>query len=93
MMERILVDGGPPPRENQEQRNRNLNSRRPQISQNRKRNPPYPPVRPPFQDNFMDQDGDNQTEDEICQLDTELPATFLTKEEHDNAFLERGETL
>ena len=54
MMERIFVDGKPPPRENKEQRNRNLNSRRPQISQNWKRNPPYPLVRPPFQDNFMD---------------------------------------
>ena len=65
MVERLLVDDRPPPRENQEQRNRNLNSRRPQISQNWKRNPPYPPVRPPFQDNFMDQDGENQNEDEI----------------------------
>ena len=93
MMERLLVDDRPPPRENQEQRNRNLNSRRPQISQNWKRNPPYPPVRPPFQDNFMDQDGENQNEDEICQLDTEPLATFLTKEEHHNDFLEIGETL
>ena len=41
----------------------------------------------------MDQDGENQTETEIHQLDTEPPVTFLTKEEHDNAFLERGETL
>ena len=81
MMERLLVDDRPPPRENQEQRNRNLNSRRPQISQNKKRNFPYPPVRPPFQDNFMEQDGENQTKDEIHQL------------EHDNAFLKRGETL
>ena len=35
MMERISVDGRPPPRENQEQKNRNLNARRPQIAQNR----------------------------------------------------------
>ena len=35
MMERILVDGRPPPRENQEQKNRNLNAKRPHIAQNR----------------------------------------------------------
>ena len=32
-------------------------------------------------------------QDEICQLDTQAPSTFLTKEEHDNAFLETRETL
>ena len=31
MIERISVDGRPSPRENQEQKNRNLNARRPQI--------------------------------------------------------------
>ena len=39
----------------------------------------------------MDRDGENQAEDEIHQLDTESHATFPTKEEHDNACLERGE--
>ena len=92
-MERLSVDGRPPPKENQEQQNRNLNSRRPQISQNRKWNPPDPPIGPQFHESFMDQDGENQIEDEIHQLDTEPLATFLTKEEHDNAFLETRETL
>ena len=32
-------------------------------------------------------------QDEISQLDTQAPSTFLTKEEHDNAFLETRETL
>ena len=32
-------------------------------------------------------------QDEIHQLDTQAPSTFLTKEEHDNAFLEIRETL
>ena len=41
----------------------------------------------------MDHDGENQTEEEIRQLDIEPSATFLTKEEHENAFLERGEML
>ena len=35
MMERLFVDGRPPPRENQEQQNRNQNARRPQILQNK----------------------------------------------------------
>ena len=37
MMERLFVDGRPPPRENQEQQNRNQNARRPQILQNKQR--------------------------------------------------------
>ena len=39
----------------------------------------------------MDQYGENQFEDEIHQLETYSPTTFLTKEEHDNACFERGE--
>ena len=65
MMERLFVDGIPPPRENQEQKNRNQNSIRPQVIQNRKINPLDPLVRPPFQDNFMDHDGEHQDEEEI----------------------------
>ena len=56
MMERISVDERTPPRENQEQKNRNLNARRPQIAQHRQRSLPNPLVRPPFQENFVDQD-------------------------------------
>ena len=64
-MERLYVDGRMPPRENQEQQNRNQNARIPQVLLNKERNPPEPPVRPPFQENFVDQDGENQAEDEI----------------------------
>ena len=49
IMERLFVDGMPPPRENQEQQNRNHNARRPQVIQNKQINPSDPPVRPPFQ--------------------------------------------
>ena len=82
VMERLSVDGRPPPKKNQEQPNRNQNARRPQTHQNRKRdqrNPPDPPVRPPFQENYVEQDGENQVEDEIHQLDTKSPSTVLTK--------------
>ena len=79
MMERLSVDGRYPLMENQEQQNRNLNARRPEISQNRKRNPLDPPLRASFQENFVVRDMENQTEDEIFPLDTEPPVTFLTK--------------
>ena len=39
----------------------------------------------------MEQDGETQVEDEIHQLDTNSTPTVFTKEEHDNACLERGE--
>ena len=39
----------------------------------------------------MDQDGEHQIEEEIHQLDTDSPTTFLTKDEHDNACLDMGE--
>ena len=39
----------------------------------------------------MDQDGENIAKDEILQLDTDSLSTFLTKEEHDKACIERGE--
>ena len=39
----------------------------------------------------MDQDGENQAEDEIHQMETNSLVTFLTKEEHENAYLKRGE--
>ena len=79
MMERLSVDGRYPLMENQEQQNRNLNARMPKISQNRKTNPLDPPLRAPFQENFVVQDMENQAEDEIFPLDTEPPVTFLTK--------------
>ena len=39
----------------------------------------------------MEQNGENQAKDEIHQLDTDPPSTFLTKEKHDKSCLERGE--
>ena len=48
-------------------------------TKNRKRNPLDPPLRAPFQENFVVQDMENQAEDEIFPLDTEPPVTFLTK--------------
>ena len=50
-----------PPRENQEKQNRNKNVRRPQVIQNKKQNPPGPHVRPTFQENLVNQDGDTTT--------------------------------
>ena len=67
-MDMLSMDGIPPPKENQEQQNRNYNVRRPQILQNRERdqrNPPIPPIRPPFQENYVNQDSENQAEGEI----------------------------
>ena len=81
------------PRENKEQQNRNLNAIRPPIPQNRQRdqrNPPNPPIRPPFQENYVEHVGEDQVEDEIHQLDIESLPTFLTKEEHNKACLKRG---
>ena len=39
----------------------------------------------------MERDSEYQAEDEIHQLGTASPSTFLTKEEHDHACMERGE--
>ena len=39
----------------------------------------------------MDRDGEHPAEDEIHQFNTDSPTTFITKEEHENARLERGE--
>ena len=94
LMERLTVDNRPPPRENQEQQNRNQNVRRPQALQNRQRdqrNPLGQPVKPPFHKNYVEQEYGNEAEGEIHQLDTDSSSVFLTKEEHGNSCHEAEE--
>jgi len=88
LMERLTMDNRPPPRDHQEQQNKNQNVRRPHILQNRARdhrNLPDHPVRPPFQQNYVEQDYEDQTREEIHHLDDELFPAFLTREDHDSS--------
>ena len=81
MMERISIEGQPPHRE---QQNRNQNVGQPQILQNRARDqriPPEHPVRPPFQQYYLEEGCEDPTEDEIHLLDSELVPSFLSRED------------
>ena len=91
LMEILSMDNKSPPRENQEQQNRNQNVRRPQALQNRQRdqrNPPGQPVKPPFHKNYVEQEYGNEAEGEIHQLDTDSSYGYFTKEGHDNSLHE-----
>ena len=88
------MDSRPPPRENEERLNINQNVRRPQVLQNGKReqrNPPNYLVRPPFQENYVEQEYGNEAEAEIHQLETDSSSGVFTKEQCDNSCHEAEE--
>ena len=42
-------------------------------------------MKPPFQDNYVEQEYGNEAEGEIHQLDSDSSSNVLTKEEHNNS--------
>ena len=57
LMERLTMDNRPPPKENQEQHNRNQNFRRPLPPPRNQRIPEDQQIRAPFLDNYVDEEG------------------------------------
>jgi hypothetical protein len=85
-MEKLSLDNKPAIRDQADFQHRNQNFRRapgPQIRQRDQRNQGDQQIKPPFQNNYMNENFDESLEDNIhCCDDTETNV-FLTKEEHD----------
>jgi hypothetical protein len=85
LVERLTLDNRPPPRERQDPQVRNPNFRRPpvpQIRQRDQRNQGDQQIRPPFQENYVE-DFVEEPEDQIHLFDEDDSEIYLTKEEHD----------
>jgi hypothetical protein len=85
-MERMSLDNKPATRDQTDFQPRNQNFRRapvPQIRQRDQRNQGDQQIKPPFQNNYVNEYFDQTIEDNMhCCDDTETNV-FLTKEEHD----------
>jgi hypothetical protein len=86
LVENLSLDNKPAIRDQAELQHRNPNFRRapvPQIRQRDQRNQGDQQIKPPFQNNYVNENFDESLEDNIhCCDDTETDV-FLTKEEHD----------
>jgi hypothetical protein len=86
LMERMSLENKPATRDQTDFQPRNQNFRRapvPQIRQRDQRNQGDQQIKPPFQNNYVNEDFDQTIEDNMhCCDDTETNV-FLTKEEHD----------
>lgn len=86
LMDRLALENTSAPLVQQGPQFRNPKFRRPQNQQRPTENrnqQPNPPVRPPFQQNLVDEEDDPKIpEESIHFLDEEMSGIFLTKEEH-----------
>jgi len=98
LMDRLALGNAPAPPAQQEPRFRNpqfiklQNQQRPRENINQH---PDPPVRPPFQQNLVDEENEPKIpEESIHCFDEEVSRIFLTKEEHDESSITKpGEEL
>ena len=94
-MDKLSVDDRNQVRDQNDPLVRNPNFRRqrgplvPQIMQRGQRNPNDQQIKPPFQENLVDEVFMEQPEDHIHQFGNNESRTFLTKDEHDG-FLSKG---
>jgi hypothetical protein len=91
MMERMALDNNPNTREQADVPPRN--QRRPtvpQIRQRDQRNQGDQQIRPPFQNNYVNENYDDNFEDNMHCCDGDETEVFLTKEEHDQ-FMDANE--
>jgi len=85
-MENLSLDNKPAIRDQDELQHRNQNFIRapvPQIKQRDQRNQGDQQIKPPFQNNYVDENFDESLEDNIHCCDNTETYVFLTKEEHD----------
>jgi hypothetical protein len=96
LMERMSMGNRPVAREQNDPPPRNPNLWRGQIPQIRqreqkeKRDQGDQQTRPPFQNNYVDEDFDQTFDDQIHCCDDQNPRVFLTKSEHDQ-YMSRNE--
>ena len=86
LMEKMSVGNRLIAREQQDPQPRNKNLRRgqaPHIRQREQRDQGYQQTRPPFQNNYADEDFDQMFEEQMNCCDDKNPCVFLTKREHD----------
>lgn len=90
LMEILVVGDRNPVAQQQETQIRNPNFKRPQFPQIRQRdqrNPIDQQIRPPFQENVITEDVEDNKYHINC-FDKNEPKFYLTKEEHDNSYQE-----
>jgi hypothetical protein len=93
LVENLSLDNKPAIRDQTELQLRNPNFRRlpvTQIRQRDQRNQGDQPIKPPFQNNYVDENFEESLEDNIHCCDDVETNVFLTKEEHDK-FIEEND--
>jgi hypothetical protein len=96
LMERMSMGNRPAAREQHDPQPRNQNLRRgqvPQIRQREQREQGDQQTRPPFQNNYVDEDFDQMFEDQMHCCDDKNPHVFLTKGEHDQYMRENDDMM
>jgi hypothetical protein len=86
LMEKMSMGNKPAAQEHHDPQPRNQNLRRGQVPQIRQREHRYQgdqQTRPPFQNNYVDENFDQMFEEQIHCCDDKNPHMFLTKREHD----------
>jgi hypothetical protein len=96
LMERMFMGNKPTAREQHDLQPRNQNLRRglvPQIRQREQRDQGDQQIRPPFQNNYADEDFDQMIQDQMHCCDDKDTRVFLTKGEHDQYMRENDDIM